>query len=293
MFFLFVIIFGASVLNKGVVASYQVTMTPHRKAVVTEFTPLTFTCNAPGNATILTWMKGSSVAVTLILRPDGSCRLYTQPADLSLYSFTCGTSNFTWTILNVTRNQAGDTWSCSVMVPDEFAEYAYYTSEQTEIVVQAPPPACEDGWVSFNRSCYIAIQKFEPWFLAMELCKALSGYLVQLESPEENRFIQNYVRGLHSNHNIDYRYWIGAHDLAVEGHWTWAFTHDRIQYFDWAPGEPNSLGGDQDCMEIQSVQGYHWDDNACDAKLYAVCEYSPHPTVYGSGGSGPGTVVGR
>ena len=69
-----------------------------------------------------------------------------------------------------------------------------------------------------------------------------------------------------------YHYLIGGNDIVGEGNWTWAYTHEPFDYTDWAPGEPNSLKGDQDCLQIQGNQDYHWDDVECDVKHNYICE---------------------
>ena len=39
--------------------------------------------------------------------------------------------------------------------------------------------------------------------------------------------------------------------------------------------EPHSITtGDQDCMQIQGNQNYHWDDIECDVKHQFICETS-------------------
>ena len=69
-----------------------------------------------------------------------------------------------------------------------------------------------------------------------------------------------------------FHYLIGGHDIVREGHWIWAHTHEEFDYTDWAPGEPNSQRGDQDCMQIQGSQDYQWDDIECDVSHYFICE---------------------
>ena len=61
------------------------------------------------------------------------------------------------------------------------------------------------------------------------------------------------------------QFWTAGNDLQVEKDWVWAGNNDRITVFtDWAPGEPNSVNGEEDCLSIYPRKGYKWNDEHCD-----------------------------
>jgi Lectin C-type domain len=63
--------------------------------------------------------------------------------------------------------------------------------------------------------------------------------------------------------------WIGYEDLALEGTWEWA-DGSSSSYTQWAPGEPNSYGGNEDCTEM--LMDGTWNDLDCSDHRGFVCE---------------------
>jgi len=45
-----------------------------------------------------------------------------------------------------------------------------------------------------------------------------------------------------------------------------------MDYTNWQPGEPNSWGGKEPCMNLMGVHSYRWNDWGCDNRICAVCE---------------------
>ena len=91
----------------------------------------------------------------------------------------------------------------------------------------------------------------------------LPGYLVTVTSQGENDFIANRLQG---------QGWLGASDDAVEGDWRWVSGPEAGTLFwqgngagsaiggnynNWAPGEPNNLGGENYATFLTSAQ---WND---------------------------------
>ena len=40
---------------------------------------------------------------------------------------------------------------------------------------------------------------------------------------------------------------------------------DPVEFFDWKQGQPDDLGGVQNCLHIKVNYGYQWDDFNCNA----------------------------
>ena len=71
--------------------------------------------------------------------------------------------------------------------------------------------------------------------------------------------------------------WIGINDRNVEGEFVYESSREEVTVTDWYPSEPNSRGGNQDCVTFgcyyYTTYYYEkWDDNNCTTKLFFVCE---------------------
>ncbi|XP_041363357.1 echinoidin-like [Gigantopelta aegis] len=68
----------------------------------------------------------------------------------------------------------------------------------------------------------------------------------------------------------DGRMWIGLTDVLKEGSFVWT-DGSTLDWTNWAKGEPNSYGGDEDCV-LQTDRG--WIDVSCTAAPYQfVCKH--------------------
>ena len=63
--------------------------------------------------------------------------------------------------------------------------------------------------------------------------------------------------------------WTGLNDRAEEGSWILHSSGMPAVYFNWIPGEPNNVGGSEDCAKL-----YHgkWNDWKCSGFTYVMCE---------------------
>ena len=97
---------------------------------------------------------------------------------------------------------------------------------------------------------------YKIWDGAKDYCSKLGGYLVVIESAEEDNFVYNSVFLPRHNPAI----LLGATDQDDEGHWFWV-TGEELQYTNWAEGEPNNCGGLEEsgkCAPENSIT-YHPD----------------------------------
>ena len=65
--------------------------------------------------------------------------------------------------------------------------------------------------------------------------------------------------------------WLGGTDATSEGTWTWS-DGALFSFTGWASGQPDDLGGDQDCLLTNFHGAGAWDDQACITKLKFVCK---------------------
>jgi uncharacterized protein YraI len=120
--------------------------------------------------------------------------------------------------------------------------------------------------VEFNGHEYQLISNAKTWTEAKDACEALGGYLVSLNSEEENNFVNNLVGAN--------RIWIGFSDELNEGNWQWV-TGETITFTNWRSGEPNDYGAGEDYAEMY-IDGT-WNDigppQFPSTTRYYVCEW--------------------
>ena len=93
--------------------------------------------------------------------------------------------------------------------------------------------------------------------------------MVAVQTREENDYINQIVPGPEV-------YWIAIR--KVNGVFTWVESGENVtpEAENWAPGEPNDAGGDEDCVEIyikHPNQGYSgkWNDVPCNRAHGTIC----------------------
>jgi hypothetical protein len=95
--------------------------------------------------------------------------------------------------------------------------------------------------------------------------------LAMLETMEEH----DHVLSLLKNSTIKDKIYIGGTKLESK-YWYWAESERPIDYsFKWLPGEPNNIGGKEECLDL--FKGYGNDigfnDESCEYKRQQIlCE---------------------
>lgn len=76
-------------------------------------------------------------------------------------------------------------------------------------------------------------------------------------------------------------YWTSGNQLIkgdCRGPYVWKVSKDKLLAFDftsWTEGEPNCGDTLETCVGIDAFHKLLWHDAHCDAKLCALCEYTP------------------
>ncbi|XP_037536640.1 asialoglycoprotein receptor-like 1 [Nematolebias whitei] len=131
---------------------------------------------------------------------------------------------------------------------------------------------CRDGWVSFQRSCYLFSTTAATWNKAEELCRSHSGHMLVLNDVEELDYISRLVE-------IRHNYWIGLVERQHEGHWSWVDGTDfnSTPKF-WDKGQPDDWDmreNGEDCGQLHgSVRRKRklWNDADCSLEYRYICE---------------------
>ena len=113
---------------------------------------------------------------------------------------------------------------------------------------------CDPGWIYFNGFCYFASETCTNWTTALSKCRQENSVLVNIDSNEENVFIQHRHNGAKS--------WLGLNDISKEGNFTWVDRGDG-NFTAWAKNQPNNYR-EEDCVHALGVKyTYEWNDVQC------------------------------
>ncbi|NWY30238.1 LYAM2 protein, partial [Pheucticus melanocephalus] len=99
-------------------------------------------------------------------------------------------------------------------------------------------------------------------------CRKKYTNLVAIQNKEEIKHLNTFLP-----FNPGY-YWIGIR--KINGVWTWTGTNKELteEARNWASGEPNGKGNNEDCVEIYIKRGKDdgkWNDEQCEKKKVALC----------------------
>lgn len=108
-------------------------------------------------------------------------------------------------------------------------------------------------------SIYFLNQQSMSGSAAQAFAQNLGANLVSIQSQEENDCIVASLVSLGLNSVSDV-IWIGFNDEATEGNFVW-YDQSPVTYTNWATGEPNNSGGNENCTQI--YPDGMWNDLPC------------------------------
>ncbi|KAK6180703.1 hypothetical protein SNE40_008704 [Patella caerulea] len=123
---------------------------------------------------------------------------------------------------------------------------------------------CPDLWKGYKGSCYLYIPDLLPQPDALSNCRVQSAELASIPGRSENKYIQSLIPS--KKNTIA---WIGLNDVRSESEFEWT-DGNPVTYTNWASGDPNNLGGNQDCVGLLSSSG-GWIDLKCADARPSVC----------------------
>ena len=116
------------------------------------------------------------------------------------------------------------------------------------------PDVCDPGWSYFNGYCYFTSETCTNWTNALQKCHGDNSVLIDVNTNEENVYIQH-------RHNGD-KSWLGLNDRSTEGDFTWV-DHEHGNFTAWAKNQPNNFK-EEDCVHALGVKyNYEWNDVQC------------------------------
>ncbi|NXI99576.1 LYAM2 protein, partial [Psophia crepitans] len=117
-------------------------------------------------------------------------------------------------------------------------------------------------WTYHYSDTNMTYKEAEVW------CKKRYTNMVAIQNKEEINYLNDFLP-----FNPGY-YWIGIR--KINDVWTWVGTNKELteEAKNWASGEPNGRGNNEDCVEIYIKRGKDdgkWNDEQCEKKKVALC----------------------
>ncbi len=120
-----------------------------------------------------------------------------------------------------------------------------------------------------GETCYKYHYEEKDCLEAQGICAAEGGYLVEINTEEEQVLLNRWGRGQD--------YWIGLSDTDEQGNWTKWDSGAPVTYTNWYEGERNienqNIKEAEHCAEMKGRNSnYHWNYLKCDTERWFVCE---------------------
>ncbi|ESO86195.1 hypothetical protein LOTGIDRAFT_235549 [Lottia gigantea] len=172
----------------------------------------------------------------------------------------------------IDNNDVNGKWQTSTDCSQPRAFVCQIPVNQRVRKVTIPPETftCTDGWSVFGQYCYMFNDTDISWPNARAACQSVGADLIRIDNVDLQSFITDEVRKNRGN------YWIGLHDRPAEGKYVWLDEKTEDVFNNWAPGQPNNVGGNENCIYVAGTRGNEkmgkWYDYRCNMKLNFICQ---------------------
>ncbi|XP_078621970.1 perlucin-like protein [Branchiostoma floridae x Branchiostoma japonicum] len=133
------------------------------------------------------------------------------------------------------------------------------------------PASCPTGYTEFRGICYKAFNTKKTFSGAAAACGEDGGTLAMPQDAETDAFLVSLRKSV-SDSGL---FWFGLHDQREAGHFEWVDGSALGTYSNWAPGQPNNYGGNQDCVYYPEYPFWKWADESCDLRIRFICQAVP------------------
>jgi serine/threonine protein kinase len=123
-----------------------------------------------------------------------------------------------------------------------------------------------DDSVRFGGHHYKLFDVPTAWYVAKRRCEASGGHLARIQSPEEQKFVEQLIGSGKSE-------WYSADgsDARVEG--TWEDSEGaKLNYSNWDEEQPNAASQGENCLAIFRKNG-RWHNRDCGWRIGYICEW--------------------
>eukprot|EP00092_Neocalanus_flemingeri_P054627 GFUD01064359.1.p1 GENE.GFUD01064359.1~~GFUD01064359.1.p1 ORF type:complete len:250 (+),score=57.08 GFUD01064359.1:81-830(+) len=138
-------------------------------------------------------------------------------------------------------------------------------------------------WRPLTIGTYAFLGEPRTWYEARDKCKEIGGYLLEINSQEEQDLIEKTTKAL-GWAELKLHIWLGLNDKEREGTFVWEHSQQGVSdgLTNWEAGQPNNYGDNEDCCYtgFKGTISGKWHDAPCDFKqkpgsawtMAAVCE---------------------
>ncbi|XP_069468593.1 C-type lectin BfL-2-like [Ambystoma mexicanum] len=122
------------------------------------------------------------------------------------------------------------------------------------------------NWARIGSVCYRVITIPSTFASAETYCRSRisGGHLASIHTRQQNSQVLGMLRGKKA--------WIGGLSAHQDKTFLWS-DGSPFNFQNWAPGEPNNIGGKEFCIEM--YPSGLWNDVPCNHMLPFICEYNP------------------
>ena len=122
---------------------------------------------------------------------------------------------------------------------------------------------CPTDWIILNGKCFLYPDTEMGTFSeAKAFCEAEGGRLFEAKTSTA-------AGSIATEFSLD-NFWIGIQDLSSEGYFVFDSSGNQIKDSDWSTGQPDNVGGVEDCVSADADG--EWYDDLCNIRKKFVCE---------------------